>query len=152
MAPFSRSGVPFAHLKEQALLTPSCGLEGLTEDGAEARARTARRPVGPDAGKAAREPYHRDRTPEARPGESPEYRRFLPEPPPNWLRCWGQRYPTTGRSARRHGLLARAFEELEKTPGWPATFLYTKPITKWWVTAASRVRRAQRAQSRWAMR
>jgi len=35
MAPFSRSGLPFARLKEQALLTPSCGLEGLTEDGAE---------------------------------------------------------------------------------------------------------------------
>ena len=35
MAPFTRHGVPYAHLKERALLTPSCGLATLTEDGAE---------------------------------------------------------------------------------------------------------------------
>jgi methionine synthase II (cobalamin-independent) len=35
MAPFARSGVPFKQLKEQSLLTPSCGLAGLPEDGAE---------------------------------------------------------------------------------------------------------------------
>jgi methionine synthase II (cobalamin-independent) len=35
MAPFTRNGVPFKQLKEQGLLTPSCGLAGLSEDGAE---------------------------------------------------------------------------------------------------------------------
>jgi hypothetical protein len=35
MAPFTRHGLRFSQLKEQALLTPSCGLAGLTEDGAE---------------------------------------------------------------------------------------------------------------------
>jgi hypothetical protein len=35
MAPFTRCGVRFSQLKEQALLTPSCGLAGLTENGAE---------------------------------------------------------------------------------------------------------------------
>jgi methionine synthase II (cobalamin-independent) len=35
MAPFTRNGVSFKQLKEQSLLTPSCGLAGLSEDGAE---------------------------------------------------------------------------------------------------------------------
>jgi hypothetical protein len=35
MAPFTRHGVSFKQLKEQGLLTPSCGLAGLSEDGAE---------------------------------------------------------------------------------------------------------------------
>jgi len=35
MAPFTRHGVSFKQLKEQSLLTPSCGLAGLSEDGAE---------------------------------------------------------------------------------------------------------------------
>jgi methionine synthase II (cobalamin-independent) len=35
MAPFTRHGISFKQLKEQALLTPSCGLAGLSEDGAE---------------------------------------------------------------------------------------------------------------------
>jgi hypothetical protein len=35
MAPFTRHGVSYARLKEQALLTPSCSLATLTEDGAE---------------------------------------------------------------------------------------------------------------------
>jgi len=35
MAPFTRNGVPFKQLKEQSLLTPSCGLAGLSKDGAE---------------------------------------------------------------------------------------------------------------------
>lgn len=34
MAPFTRHGVPFKQIKEQALLTPSCGLAGLSEDAA----------------------------------------------------------------------------------------------------------------------
>jgi methionine synthase II (cobalamin-independent) len=35
MAPFTRHGVSFKQLKEQALLTPSCGLAGLSEDASE---------------------------------------------------------------------------------------------------------------------
>lgn len=35
MAPFTRQGISFSRLKEQALLTPSCGLAGLSEEGAE---------------------------------------------------------------------------------------------------------------------
>ena len=35
MAPFTRHGVSFKQLKEQSLLTPSCGLAGLSEDSAE---------------------------------------------------------------------------------------------------------------------
>jgi hypothetical protein len=35
MAPFTRHGVSFKTLKAQGLLTPSCGLAGLPEDGAE---------------------------------------------------------------------------------------------------------------------
>ena len=35
MAPFTRRGLAFSRLKEQALLTPACGLAGLSEDGAE---------------------------------------------------------------------------------------------------------------------
>jgi methionine synthase II (cobalamin-independent) len=35
MAPFTRNGVSFKQLKEQSFLTPSCGLAGLSEDGAE---------------------------------------------------------------------------------------------------------------------
>jgi len=35
MAPITRNGVSFQQLKEQALLTPSCGLAGLSEEGAE---------------------------------------------------------------------------------------------------------------------
>ena len=35
MAPFTRHGVSFKQLKEQSLLTPSCGLVGLSEDSAE---------------------------------------------------------------------------------------------------------------------
>jgi len=35
MAAFTRLGVPFARLKEQALLTPACGLAAFSEDGAE---------------------------------------------------------------------------------------------------------------------
>ena len=35
MAPFTRHGVSFKQLKEQSLLTPSCGLAGLSEDAAE---------------------------------------------------------------------------------------------------------------------
>jgi methionine synthase II (cobalamin-independent) len=35
MAPFTRHGVSFKQLKEQGLLTPSCGLAGLSEDAAE---------------------------------------------------------------------------------------------------------------------
>ena len=35
MAPFTRNGVSFKQLKEQGILTPSCGLAGLSEDGAE---------------------------------------------------------------------------------------------------------------------
>ncbi len=35
MAPFTRQGIRFKQLKEQGLLTPSCGLAGLSEDGAE---------------------------------------------------------------------------------------------------------------------
>jgi methionine synthase II (cobalamin-independent) len=36
MAPFTRqAGIAFRVLKEQGLLTPSCGLDGLSEDGAE---------------------------------------------------------------------------------------------------------------------
>jgi len=35
MAPFTRHGVSFKQLKEQSLLTPSCGLAGLSEDGSE---------------------------------------------------------------------------------------------------------------------
>jgi methionine synthase II (cobalamin-independent) len=35
MAPFSRHGVPFSRLKEQSLLTPSCSLAALSEEGAE---------------------------------------------------------------------------------------------------------------------
>ena len=35
MAPFTRHGVSFKQLKEQALLTPSCGLAGLSEEAAE---------------------------------------------------------------------------------------------------------------------
>lgn len=32
MAPFTRNGIPFKHLIEQGLLTPSCGLASLTEE------------------------------------------------------------------------------------------------------------------------
>ena len=35
MAPFTRHGVSFKQLKEQSLLTPSCGLAGLSEDASE---------------------------------------------------------------------------------------------------------------------
>jgi len=35
MAPFTRHGIRFRDLAAQSLLTPSCGLDGLTEDGAE---------------------------------------------------------------------------------------------------------------------
>ena len=35
MAPFTRHGVSFKQLKEQGLLTPSCGLAGLSEDASE---------------------------------------------------------------------------------------------------------------------
>ncbi len=35
MAPFTRQDIPYATLKERALLTPSCSLAGLDEDGAE---------------------------------------------------------------------------------------------------------------------
>jgi methionine synthase II (cobalamin-independent) len=35
MAPYTRQGVRFQQLKEQGILTPSCGLTGLSEDGAE---------------------------------------------------------------------------------------------------------------------
>jgi methionine synthase II (cobalamin-independent) len=35
MAPFTRQGISFAHLKEHALLTPACGLAALSEDEAE---------------------------------------------------------------------------------------------------------------------
>jgi methionine synthase II (cobalamin-independent) len=35
MAPFTRHGISFKQLKDHALLTPSCGLAGLSEDGAE---------------------------------------------------------------------------------------------------------------------
>jgi methionine synthase II (cobalamin-independent) len=35
MAPFTRNGVSFKQLKEQGLLTPSCGLAGISEDAAE---------------------------------------------------------------------------------------------------------------------
>lgn len=35
MASFTRQGIPYANLKEQALLTPACGLAALSEDGAE---------------------------------------------------------------------------------------------------------------------
>ena len=35
MSPFTRLGVRFSQIKEQALLTPSCGLAGLSEDAAE---------------------------------------------------------------------------------------------------------------------
>jgi methionine synthase II (cobalamin-independent) len=35
MAPFTRQGVSFKQLKEQGLLTPSCGLAGLSEDASE---------------------------------------------------------------------------------------------------------------------
>jgi hypothetical protein len=35
MAPFTHHGVSFKQLKDQSLLTPSCGLAGLSEDGAE---------------------------------------------------------------------------------------------------------------------
>jgi methionine synthase II (cobalamin-independent) len=35
MAPFTRNSVSVKTLKEQGILTPSCGLAGLTEDGAE---------------------------------------------------------------------------------------------------------------------
>ncbi|MBI2851556.1 MAG: methionine synthase [Chloroflexi bacterium] len=34
IAPFTRIGIPFRQLLEQGLLTPSCGLAGLSEDGA----------------------------------------------------------------------------------------------------------------------
>jgi methionine synthase II (cobalamin-independent) len=34
MAPFTRKGISFKQLKEQGLLTPSCGLAGLSEEGA----------------------------------------------------------------------------------------------------------------------
>ena len=40
MAPFSRHGVPYARLKEQSLLTPSCSLSVMTEDGAEQALKT----------------------------------------------------------------------------------------------------------------
>jgi methionine synthase II (cobalamin-independent) len=35
MAPFTRQGISFKSLKEQGIITPSCGLAGLSEDGAE---------------------------------------------------------------------------------------------------------------------
>jgi len=35
MSPFTRQGIPFQQLIEQGLLTPSCGLAGLTEETAE---------------------------------------------------------------------------------------------------------------------
>jgi len=35
IAPFTRKGIPFRQLVAQGLLTPSCGLAGLTEDAAE---------------------------------------------------------------------------------------------------------------------
>jgi hypothetical protein len=35
MAPFTRKGVSFKQLKEQGILTPSCGLAGLSEDASE---------------------------------------------------------------------------------------------------------------------
>ena len=35
MAPFTRKGIPFQQLIEQGLVTPSCGLEGLSIEGAE---------------------------------------------------------------------------------------------------------------------
>lgn len=35
MAPFTRQGVSFKQLKEQGLLTPSCGMAGLSEDASE---------------------------------------------------------------------------------------------------------------------
>ncbi len=35
MAPFTRNGIRFRDLAAQSLLTPSCGLDGVTEDGAE---------------------------------------------------------------------------------------------------------------------
>jgi methionine synthase II (cobalamin-independent) len=35
MAPLTRQGISFKQLKEQGLITPSCGLAGLSEDGAE---------------------------------------------------------------------------------------------------------------------
>jgi len=35
MAPFTRQGISFKQLKEQALLTPSCGLAGLSEEASE---------------------------------------------------------------------------------------------------------------------
>jgi methionine synthase II (cobalamin-independent) len=35
MAPFTRQGIAFKVLKEQGLITPSCGLAGLSEDAAE---------------------------------------------------------------------------------------------------------------------
>jgi hypothetical protein len=35
MAPFTRQGMPFAELKEHSLLTPSCSLAAMTEEGAE---------------------------------------------------------------------------------------------------------------------
>ena len=40
MAPFTRLGVSFSQLKEQAVLTPSCSLAALTEDGAEQALKT----------------------------------------------------------------------------------------------------------------
>ena len=38
MAPFARQGVPFRHILEQALLTPSCGLASLPSEESAARA------------------------------------------------------------------------------------------------------------------
>ena len=35
MAPFTRHGISFKQLREQSLITPSCGLAGLSEDAAE---------------------------------------------------------------------------------------------------------------------
>jgi len=35
MAPFARHGVPYDFIKEQAIITPACGLAALSEDGAE---------------------------------------------------------------------------------------------------------------------
>ncbi len=40
MAPFTRQGIAFSRLKEQALLTPACGLAALPEDGAEQALKT----------------------------------------------------------------------------------------------------------------